>query len=1727
MPASSGIISTSTAFPSEIISKFSGLLSMDFDGALLTGDCELTLNYPMNDINLAATQITSFTADFIPSISNYLVLPFNDNIISVSLASITSIGYFKIYDCDLLQTVSLPNLQLTTIEDIAIYDNQNLISIDFSSLISTNRHFAVYRTGIQTINLPEFLNTVGAGSSIFLFDNHLLTSFSAPKLTVLGIEGNLDLEDCFELSYLDVPMLTSVWILNIENTKIITLDLPSLQTINYPLWGLSLPNNHDLYSVYAPNLISAPYFNFIGCSKLTSIDLRSLQSTDGFYVINTNLSYLNLDSLTNVKGGAGPLRFDSCSLPSLNLPLLQFASDIIFEYSSIKTVNLPSLFYIQDNISGSNSLIESFYAPSLTYIGGSFIMEYTPLNDLNLDLLENVVNTFNVQNCNLVNLYLPNLFNIFNAILFDISNNPNLLSFSAPLLSQINGLNSQNNNQLSTINLNSLTSSTSDIDLSYNNLLDLQLPYLTTVLGYLKFTGNSQLQNIYAPLLTLMSGDIELNNSQLQSANFSSLISCNNIYLQENQLTSVDFSKLTSTSNIYLYSNKLSELYFPKLFSCNDIIVDRNPFLSIFQTGMLVSLHDLIIFNGNLTVLDLPSLHSVTGGLYAQNNQINIIDISAIHDVADDLNLSSNQIVSLTLNNLQTVGKNFTFQQNDQMVSISTPSLTSISGGIELILSTIYSIDLSLLTEVQFIHLNDNPFLNSVDLSSLEKVHGDINIYKTSISSLVMNNLILCEGEINIYNNELTTFEISSLTIIDGPLSLYNNKLTTLDLSSLQEVEGIYASGNEISSIDLTSLTASGDIEINNNQITSLLLPSLLYAGSITAQYGNLLTTFSAPLLRTINSFTIHSSSIDTIDLSLIISAQSIDLQNNNLLTSILLSQLVLANEIIIKNNRVLSLINLDSLDQVLIGDFDLYRNALAVLNLDSLAGVMGKFDISRNPLVSLSAPLLGSTGDLIITSTNLVSLSLDSLGSAGEINLRFNSLIDSISFPVLNSALNIRANGNGLTSIDLTNLVSCYDLDLSNNQLTSVTLDFLLYQDGETYLYNNPNLSYFSATSLEYTSKIFISDSQITSITLDALITIQDLYIFNNPFLNSLSFPSLTYANVVVLHTNLISSIYLPLLSETTFIDLTLNQLINLDLPLLSDAGNNFWIDYNPTLISINAPMLNSITAISLPNGVLQSVNLPLLSTCSLIDFSNNEITSINLNSLSEIDTQKKRSLTNGLDLSNNLLTSLHLDQLISIVEEINLSNNPFLSILSLPLLQSADNIIIHKTLINSISLPSLTSILNLNIRSNNNLNSITANILTTANEITIVENFALSSVSFNSIQTIFLSFSIISSSISSPLSFPLMTSAGSLQINNNINLPNILLFNGISVGFPIDLQNNQLTTVPNFLYQISSNINQIDISNNKFRCEDLPQWCSSIGANCFPCIESSLSPTPSVSPSPSPSPSPSSSNIPLVFLGPDVYSLPPIPSPPPLLSTGSVNIGGNGNGNGIEGGNYYSSSSSSSSNTFLQAEAISENGGKIEIEGFGYITFSSNSFSSSIDSLLLISLTSSNLVEESDFRNSENQTVVIDISILGSSFLISSLNICFYTDIKSTNDKCLGYIDESVDPPTWKCEDRCLERKNSSMCGKTSHLTSFAVLFQGIANNDGGECGDNKDYILGSYDYDLVLSASVAGFVILLAIIFIFVFCFTPLEKYALGKEGNRIHSLRRQSVGSILAD
>ena len=126
-------------------------------------------------------------------------------------------------------------------------------------------------------------------------------------------------------------------------------------------------------------------------------------------------------------------------------------------------------------------------------------------------------------------------------------------------------------------------------------------------------------------------------------------------------------------------------------------------------------------------------------------------------------------------------------------------------------------------------------------------------------------------------------------------------------------------------------------------------------------------------------------------------------------------------------------------------------------------------------------------------------------------------------------------------------------------------------------------------------------------------------------------------------------------------------------------------------------------------------------------------------------------------------------------------------------------------------------------------------------------------------------------------------------------------------------------------------------------------------------------------------------------------------------------------------------------------------------------------------------------------NFLSSENiqlGSTIVDITLTDSfgtkiTELDEPITICFNQN-EVNDDSCLSFYNE--DTEEWECEDYCLELVGDEYCGKTNHLTSFALLLNVDGSNGGnGACGSsNNDYLIYAW-----ISLGLVGFSLIIFII------------------------------------
>jgi len=158
--------------------------------------------------------------------------------------------------------------------------------------------------------------------------------------------------------------------------------------------------------------------------------------------------------------------------------------------------------------------------------------------------------------------------------------------------------------------------------------------------------------------------------------------------------------------------------------------------------------------------------------------------------------------------------------------------------------------------------------------------------------------------------------------------------------------------------------------------------------------------------------------------------------------------------------------------------------------------------------------------------------------------------------------------------------------------------------------------------------------------------------------------------------------------------------------------------------------------------------------------------------------------------------------------------------------------------------------------------------------------------------------------------------------------------------------------------------------------------------------------------------------------------------------------------------------------------------------------------------------------LIASSD--TSDVVSAIIDVSLADPSAVLGGdVELCFFVPPAARNkDLCLGFLDESLQPPEWTCEDKCVEEgENGFACGSTDHFTNFALLLEGAANGGGSDgCSSiSEDWVTNSWIGDLILLLSCAAVVALICVVIILSSLTSPIKRLIYGAEGYRITNAR----------
>lgn len=351
--------------------------------------------------------------------------------------------------------------------------------------------------------------------------------------------------------------------------------------------------------------------------------------------------------LAEVGANTQEIRIVRCTnLTTVDLSMLTGVTQIyIVDNPVLQQVNFANLKNIEEVITLKNCpQLNSINLNALEKIGQSFSGEYgleinaTGLTNLNLPQLKEIYGrTYIFQNEVLNTISIPQLSKLYSTdfLATRIDENNSLTSINLQSLTQSGALSFNSNNLLNTLNLNSYTTCTNYLTIVSPSLTNITLPLLTTITGSLAITCQA-MTSFSAPLLTsvgteinfqgnsavtglsfpsLNNGLLRIYNSGLSTLSIPQLISGGLDIQNCSSLSSINANLLTNASGITIIGPMtFANLSFPALTTTSGLYIDNISGISTIGFPVLSTI------SGNILIRGCSNLSSVNLNAYNYNN---------------------------------------------------------------------------------------------------------------------------------------------------------------------------------------------------------------------------------------------------------------------------------------------------------------------------------------------------------------------------------------------------------------------------------------------------------------------------------------------------------------------------------------------------------------------------------------------------------------------------------------------------------------------------------------------------------------------------------------------------------------------------------------------------------------------------------------------------------------------------------------------------------------------------------------------------------------------------------------------------------------------------------------------------------------------------------------------------------------------------------------------------
>ncbi|MEE9407551.1 MAG: T9SS type A sorting domain-containing protein [Polaribacter sp.] len=702
-------------------------------------------------------------------------------------------------------------------------------------------------------------------------------------------------------------------------------------------------------------------------------------------------------------------------------------------------------------------------------------------------------------------------------------------------------------------------------------------------------------------------------------------------------LTSADFSNNLKLKRItFTYNSNATSVKFGNLQDVEYIQLGYNNITNVDISG-LPKLEEFKDFSGKLTSLDTsgnPNLRI----LALPTNELTLLDVSS-NVILEQLSLPNNQLTILNIaNGNNSTITTFSTVGNQNLTCITADVSTPVAGLTGWDIDAQHNFSGTLCT-TGLTYVPDDAFEQA--LIDLGHDSGSLDDYVPTVYINTITNLDISDP-INNANLPNVTTKISDLTGIEDfvaleVLKVHENNLSSIDISSNIALNQLFVNSNNLPSINVTSNVLLEVFYINGNQITNFNLSQNIALKELYCS-ANLLSSIDVSKNINLIKLQCAENQIKILDVS-----KNLSLTHLNTHLNLIENIDIIVNtslKLLQCNNNNLKTLNIANGNNSNLGLWAYANPLLTCIQADTNSGPP-----SANTQIDSQTSF---NTDCSYPETNVPDPIFENYLETHD---RDGNIV------ALNSPLSM---GNGIandmkvfthrisaivqlypTSIDIADLTGLQDFisleifGILGGNNSLITADFSANTNLKNIkLKNTPTLTSITLASLSNVTFLDISGNALINIDVSGLPNLEEFFVGNNPL-------------------NVLNILQNPKLK---FLHCQNTQFTNLDTSQNPDFESLFCIDSQ--IINLDFTNNQALTGITCYNSSsLASINLPNNPNLIFVDAHHTGISSLDLST---------SPLVSTLDLYDTQLTALNLDANPAIVYLLAY-NNPMLTTFSI----------------------------------------------------------------------------------------------------------------------------------------------------------------------------------------------------------------------------------------------------------------------------------------------------------------------------------------------------------------------------------------------------------------------------------------------------------------------------